>query len=87
MEDYGWHHSSLAWRPSGRQLGARLRWNEVIAVMGDGGRWGRRHRSSSIGYCPMAAPLCGFTHADVSAIDITDPVLGFVKLLKKGVLK
>lgn len=33
VKDYGWHQSSLAWRHSGRQLGAWLRWNEVIAVM------------------------------------------------------
>jgi len=33
MEDCGWHLSPLARRLSGTQLGARLRWNEVIAVM------------------------------------------------------
>lgn len=32
VEDYGWHNPPLAWRLFGRQLGAGLRWNEVMAV-------------------------------------------------------
>lgn len=32
VADYGWHNLPLAWRLSERQLGAGLRWNEVIVV-------------------------------------------------------